>query len=220
MGNDMKKIAVILSGCGHLDGSEIHEATMSLWAIHKHGAEFHCFAPDKKQHHIINHSTGEEQGGSRNILIESARIARGKISALSLYKAEDFDALLLPGGFGAAKNLSSYAFDGESMNVDPDVENALLETRKAQKPIGALCIAPIILAKIFPGVALTLGQESAAVEHAEQMGANMQTTHHGQIVIDEALKVVTSPCYMLESRIDQIGDGAEAVVKALLEFCH
>lgn len=215
----MKKIAVILSGCGHLDGSEIHEATMSLWAIHKNGAEFHCFAPNKQQH-TVNHCTGEEQNDTRNVLIESARIARGKISDLNLYKAEDYDALLLPGGFGAAKNLSSYAFAGEAMIVDPDVEKALFDTQKAQKPIGALCIAPIILAKIFPGVALTLGQESSAVEHAENMGANMQKTNHGQIVIDEALKVVTSPCYMLESRVDQIGDGAEAVVKALLELCN
>lgn len=214
----MKKIAVILSGCGHLDGSEIHEATMSLWAIHKHGADFHCFAPNKQQHHIVDHSTGKEQEGSRNILIESARIARGQISDLALYTPEDYDALLLPGGFGAAKNLSSYAFEGEAMSVDPSVEKALRETREAEKPIGALCIAPIILAKIFPGVALTLGQESPAVEHAENFGANMQTTNHGQIVIDEALKVVTSPCYMLESRIDQIGEGAEAVVSALLDF--
>lgn len=219
MGDDMKKIAVILSGCGHLDGSEIHEATMSLWAIHKHGADFHCFAPNKEQHNTVNHRTGKVEGSPRNILTESARIARGNISEISLYRPEDYDALLLPGGFGAAKNLSSYAFDAEKMEVDGEVEQALQATRAAEKPIGALCIAPIILAKLFPGVALTLGQESPAVDHAELLGANIQTTNHGQIVIDEALKVVTSPCYMLESRIDQIGEGAEAVVQALLDFC-
>ena len=212
------KIAVILSGCGHQDGAEIHEATLTLWAIHKNGADFECYAPDIKQHHVLNHISGQEMNEQRNVLIESARIARGQISALATFNPDSVDALILPGGFGAAKNLSSYAFDGAKCTVNNDVANAIKAMHKAGKPIGALCIAPVILAKVLGKGTLTIGQDAATAENLAAMGAKHQTTMQGEIALDAENKLVTTPCYMLNSRVDQIGEGADNLVKALLEM--
>ncbi|CAG35588.1 isoprenoid biosynthesis glyoxalase ElbB [Desulfotalea psychrophila] len=212
------KIAVILSGCGHLDGSEIHEATMSLWAIHSHGCDYHCFAPDIDQLHVINHLNGEETGESRNVLVESARIARGKISDLNQFKAEDYDALIIPGGFGAAKNLSDYFSAGVNCQVNPEVKKAIIDMHQAKKPIGALCIAPMLLARLISGVEITLGQDPISHQNAEKMGASTQTTDHGQIVIDRKNLVVSTPCYMLDARVDQIGAGADALMTEIVEM--
>lgn len=213
-----KKIAVILSGCGHQDGSEIHEATLTLWAIHKHGADFQCFAPDIDQHHVLNHLTGEEMQHSRNVLIESARIARGAISPLSHFSASDCDALILPGGFGAAKNLSDFAFAGAGCQVHTEVEEALLTMRRAGKPIGALCIAPVILAKLFPGINLTIGQDPTTLAAIEELGAVHTTTGEGEVIVDRENMIVSTPCYMLDSRIDKIGEGAEQLVVEILKL--
>lgn len=213
-----KNIAVILSGCGYLDGAEIHEATLTLLAIHKAGADFICFAPDIDQHHVINHLSGSETGETRNVLIESARIARGNIKDIREFKTEEFDALILPGGFGAAKNLSNYAFAGADSSINKDVAEAILAMHKAGKPIGALCIAPVILAKLVPGVSLTIGQDVQTATDITAMGAQHQLTLHGEIVIDEKNKIVTTPCYMLESRIDQIAEGAEKVVQTVMKM--
>ncbi|MBM9538165.1 isoprenoid biosynthesis glyoxalase ElbB [Desulfobulbus alkaliphilus] len=213
-----KNIAVILSGCGHQDGAEIHEATLTLWAIHKNGADFQCYAPDIKQHHVINHITSEEMNEQRNVLIESARIARGKIASLDSFSADSVDALILPGGFGAAKNLSSYAFDGAKCTVQADVTKAVQEMHAAGKPIGALCIAPVILARILGDVTLTIGQDSGTADNLAAMGAKHVATLQGEIAIDPGRKIVSTPCYMLDSRIDQIADGADSVVKAILEM--
>ncbi len=211
-------LAVILSGCGYLDGAEIHEATMTLWAIHKHGADFQCYAPDIDQYHVVNHLTGEEMNERRNVLIESARIARGKVLDLADFQAEKHDALVLPGGFGAAKNLSSFAFDGAGCTVNADVANAITAMAKMKKPIGALCIAPAALARILPGINVTIGQDKGTAEHIEKMGAHHTATTHGEIVIDRVHRVVTTPCYMLDARVDQIGDGADKLIGALLEM--
>jgi enhancing lycopene biosynthesis protein 2 len=211
-------LAVILSGCGYLDGAEIHEATMTLWAIHKHGADFQCYAPDIDQHHVVNHLTGEEMNERRNVLIESARIARGKVLDLAGFQAEKHDALVLPGGFGAAKNLSTFAFDGAGCTVNADVANAITAMAKMNKPIGALCIAPAALARILPGINITIGQDQGTAEHIEKMGAHHTATTHGEIVIDRVHRVVTTPCYMLDARVDQIGDGADKLIGALLEM--
>ncbi|MGD9948027.1 MAG: isoprenoid biosynthesis glyoxalase ElbB [Desulfobulbus sp.] len=213
-----KTIAVILSGCGHQDGSEIHEATLTLWAIHKNGAEFQCYAPDVKQHHVLNHLTGQEMNEQRNVLIESARIARGKIAALATFNPDSADALIIPGGFGAAKNLSSYAFDGAKCKVNNDVAAAINAMHKAGKPIGALCIAPVILAKVLGKGTLTIGQDIGTAENLIAMGARHQPTMQGEIAVDRENKIVTTPCYMLNSRVDQIGDGANNLVKAVLEM--
>jgi enhancing lycopene biosynthesis protein 2 len=211
-------IAVILSGCGYLDGSEIHEAALTLWAIHRHGADFQCYAPNINQHHVVDHLTGEEMTGSRNVLIESARIARGNIADLADFTPDNHDALVLPGGFGAAKNLSTFAFEGSSCTVNKDVEKAVLSMAERKKPIGALCIAPAVLSRILPGIHVTIGQDQGTAEHIEKMGARHTTTSHGEIVIDRDHKIVTTPCYMLDARVDQIGDGADKLIGAILEM--
>lgn len=211
-----KNFAVILSGCGHQDGAEIHEATLTLWAIHKNGGEFQCYAPDIKQQHVLNHITGQEMNEQRNVLIESARIARGKIASLATFVPESADALVIPGGFGAAKNLSSYAFDGAKCTVNSDVAAAIKAMHAAGKPIGALCIAPVILAKVLGNVTLTIGQDPTTADNLAAMGAKHQPTLHGEIVVDQQNKIVTTPCYMLNSRVDQIADGADHLIQAMM----
>ena len=213
-----KMIGVILSGCGHQDGSEIHEATLTLWAIHRQGADFQCFAPNILQHHVLNHITGEEMDEQRNVMIEAARIARGKIKDIQTLDTSLLDALILPGGVGAAKNLCTYAFDGPDCTVNKDVERVIREMYDAGKPIGALCIAPVILAKVLGPVELTIGQDESTAVNLEKMGAVHTQTLQGEIVIDRVNKLVTTPCYMLDSRVDQIGEGAENLVKAVLDL--
>lgn len=213
-----KKFAVILSGCGNKDGAEIHESVMTLWAIHKHGAEFQCFAPDIPQHHVLNFITNQEMDETRNVLIESARIARGNIKDLKEYKAASYDGLIMPGGLGAAKNLSTFAFDGPHCMVNEEVVRAVRETAAQSKPIGALCIAPAIIAKILGDVTVTIGDDAATEAALAQMGASHSKTGHGEICLDPEKKIVTTPCYMLDARVDQIGEGAENLVKAILEM--
>jgi len=215
-----KMIAVVLSGCGHQDGAEIHEATLTLWAIHKHGADFQCFAPDIMQHHVLNHITGQEMNEQRNVMVEAARIARGKVKDIKEFNPGEFDGLIFPGGVGAAKNLCTYAFDGPDCTVNPDVERAIREMHAAGKPIGALCIAPVIVAKVLGPVEVTIGRDDNTASHIGQIGATHTATGHGAIVIDRTNKVVTTPCYMLQSRVDQIGEGAENLVKAVLELTN
>ena len=211
-----KKIAVVLSGCGVYDGTEIHEAVLTLYAISNQGAHYDCFAPDIPQHHVINHLTGKEMDENRNVLVESARIARGNISPLANYDAKDFDAVIFPGGFGAAKNLSDWAFKGSDATVHPEVERCIRKTLQEGKPIGALCISPVLLAKVIGDVELTIGSDKATIAGIEKAGARHKETLHGEVVIDRKNKVVTTPCYMLDATITQIGVGAENVVKAIL----
>jgi enhancing lycopene biosynthesis protein 2 len=213
----MKKFAVILAGCGVYDGSEIHEATLSLYAIKKQGADYEIFAPDIDQHHVINHITGEEIAQKRNVLVESARIARGKIKPLSEFSAEAFDAILFPGGFGAAKNLCTFAFDGPNCKVNSDVEKAVKAMHQAGKPIGALCISPVMIASILGDVELTIGQDKETSAAIEMMGATHKQASHGEVIIDTRHNVFTTPCYMLDADIKQIGDGAENIVRVILK---
>lgn len=214
------QVAVVLSGCGVFDGAEIHESVLSLLELERQGAQYQCFAPDIPQHHVIDHITGNEMDESRSVLVESARIARGNIKALSEFDAGDFDALMLPGGFGAAKNLSTLAFDGPNCSVNADLKNAVNAMIDAGKPIGALCITPAVLAKILEGkaAALTIGSDPGTISAIEAMGGHHQETTHGEVVIDERLKLVTSPCYMLDASISQIADGAKNTVSALLQL--
>ena len=213
----MKNIAVVLAGSGVFDGAEIHEAISTLLAIARQGAKYQCFAPDVQQAHVINHITGEEMPESRNVLIEAARIARGKIKPLSDYDASEFDAIIFPGGFGVAKNLFTYAFDGTNCTVNPDVEKAIKSTVIEEKPIGALCISPVLIAKVLVDVEVTIGNEEAAASAIETFGAIHIEKTHGEIVYDAKYKLVTTPCYMLDATIDQIADGAENVIKKILE---
>ncbi len=213
-----KNFAVILAGCGHQDGAEIHEATLTLWAIHKNGADFQCYAPDIKQQHVLNHITGQEMSEKRNVLIESARIARGKIASLATFSPDSADALVLPGGFGAAKNLCSYAFDGPQCTVNNDVASVIKLMHAVGKPIGALCIAPVILAKVLGKGTLTIGQDAGTAENLALMGARHQPTLAGEIAVDRELKLVSAPCYMLDSRVDQIATGVDKLIQAMLEM--
>ncbi len=155
---------------------------------------------------------------TRNVLIESARIARGNIKALSEFNATDFDAIIFPGGFGVAKNLSSFAFDGSDCTVNADVEKSILAMVKAGKPIGALCISPVIMAKVLAGAELTIGSDKGTAEAIEKMGATHKTTTHGEVVVDEGFKLVTTPCYMLDATILNIADGADNVVKTMMKM--
>ena len=213
----MKKFALVLAGNGVFDGAEIHEATLTLYAIMKHGASYEIFAPDIPQHHVINHITGEEMPETRNVLIESARIARGAIKDLKHYKAEDYDALIFPGGFGVAKNLSTVAFDGPDAKVNAEVERAVKETNDLGKPIGALCIAPAMIAKILDGATVTIGQDPGTIEAIGKMGGTHINTSHGDVVYDDNLNLFSTPCYMLDANILQIAEGADNIVSAMLK---
>lgn len=213
----MKKFAVILSGCGVFDGSEIHEATLSMLAIMMHGGAYQIFAPDIKQHHVINHITGEEMEEERNVLVESARIARGEISPMSSFIAEEFDALLIPGGFGVAKNLSDFAFKGAEAGVHIQVKDAIQEMHRMRRPIGALCIAPALIALTLDNIDLTIGNDKATAEALEKLSAHHLETHHGEVVHDKEDNIFTTPCYMLDASITDIAIGAENIVKAMME---
>jgi enhancing lycopene biosynthesis protein 2 len=214
----MKKIAVVLAGCGVYDGAEIHEATLTLLSIVQNGAEYQCFAPDVNQAHVVNHITGEEMPETRNVMVEAARIARGNIKPLSEYSVADYDAIIFPGGFGVAKNLCSFAFDGADCFVNEEVEKSIRETVVAEKPIGALCISPALITKVLGDVEVTIGEDAETSEAIKTMGGIHVQTTHGEIVVDEKYKVITTPCYMLNATIDQIATGAENAVKKLLEL--
>lgn len=216
MAGNGKKVGVILSGCGFRDGAEIQESVLTLLAIEKQNAEYLCFAPDIEQHHVTNHLTGENVDESRNVLAESARIARGKIAPLSDFKPSDVDALILPGGFGAATNLSTFAFEGVACTVNEEVASAVRGMVEAKKPIGALCIAPAIMAKLLDGVELTIGGDKGTAEALEGMGAKHKNAGFSDIVIDEKYRLVTTPCYMLDSKVTYVAEGAENLVKAVL----
>jgi enhancing lycopene biosynthesis protein 2 len=212
------KAAIILAGCGVFDGAEIHEAVMTLYAIDKNGCSFEVFAPNVAQHHVINHLTGKEMKESRNVLTEAARIARGKIRPLTEYRAGQFDALFLPGGFGVAKNLCTYAFDGPDCNVDRVVEEAIRSTHRAGKPIGALCISPVLVARVLGNVTVTIGDDRKTASDIGALGGKHENRRHGEISIDRKNLVVTAPCYMLNATISEIASDAEAVVMAVMDL--
>ncbi|MCB1752670.1 MAG: isoprenoid biosynthesis glyoxalase ElbB [Gammaproteobacteria bacterium] len=215
-----KRVAVVLSGSGVYDGSEIHEAVLTLLAIDQQGAAYQCFAPDILQHHVINHLTGEATDEVRNVLVESARLARGNIKPLSELDADEFDAIIFPGGFGAAKNLSTFAFEGADCSVDNGVVAAVRAMLGRGKPIGALCISPAVIAKVIPGANVTIGEDEATAAAIETMGGTHRRSGHGAVVVDEEHNLVTSPCYMLEATVSQIADDAAKTVAALLERSH
>ncbi len=214
----MKKFAVVLSGCGVYDGAEIHEATLTLYAVASNKASYDIFAPDTDQYHVVNHITGEEMNETRNVLIEAARIARGNIHPLSEFRAVDFDGLIFPGGFGVAKNLSNWAFKGPESSLLNEVSKAIISMVEAGKPVGALCISPVLLAKTLKGARLTIGSDAETAAAVQTAGAKHVETTHGEEVVDEKFKIVTTPCYMLDANIVQIAEGANNVVKSMLKL--
>lgn len=213
-----KKFAVVLAGSGVYDGAEIQETVLTLLAIDKMGHVYQCFAPDTNQYHVVNHLTGEAVDETRNVLVEAARIARGNVKPLSEFNAADFDALVFPGGFGVAKNLCTFAIDGPNCSVNPDAEAAIKNASEAKMPIGALCIAPALIAKVLGKSTLTIGNDEGTASAIESLGATHQNTEGSDVVIDMENRIVTTPCYMLESSIATIAAGAENAVDALIKM--
>ena len=214
-----KNVAVILSGCGVYDGAEIHESVITLLRLDQRGAKVQCFAPDIAQLHVINHLTGEPMPESRNVLVESARIARGEIKDVREAKVEDFDALIIPGGFGAAKNLSSFATDGAACSVQADVLSLAEAFAVAGKPIGLMCISPAIAAKIYgPGVICTIGTDADTAAAVTKMGGTHQECEVSEIVEDKARKLVSTPAYMLAKSISEAASGINKMVDRVLEL--
>jgi enhancing lycopene biosynthesis protein 2 len=219
----MPKVGVVLSGCGVYDGTEIHESVITLSALDRAGAEILCMAPSTSQMHVIDHTTGEETKESRNVLIESARIARGAIVDIGEVTVEDFDALIFPGGFGAAKNLCDFAVKGTDCEVNADVARLIEEAHRSGKPIGFICIAPALAARVLqlagiPGVKLTIGSDKGTAEAINSMGAVHVESDVHDAVVDEEHKIVTTAAYMLAGRISEAADGIEKLVTKVLEL--
>eukprot|EP00730_Choanoeca_flexa_P006012 TRINITY_DN12067_c0_g1_i3.p2 TRINITY_DN12067_c0_g1~~TRINITY_DN12067_c0_g1_i3.p2 ORF type:complete len:247 (+),score=42.32 TRINITY_DN12067_c0_g1_i3:22-762(+) len=220
-----KHIAVILSGSGVYDGSEVHEASAALVALSRHGNTYQVYAPDKKQMHVIDHTKGEEMAQDRNVLVEAGRIARGNIKPLEELKAEDHAAVILPGGFGAAKNLSDFAVAGPDMTVDTSVEAVLKQFHEAKKPIGLCCIAPVIAAKVFPGCAVTVGSATKSdqwpyadtAEAIEKMGSQHVETDLDGIHIDNEFNIITSAAFMCEDAIHKVHDNVAKMVDEVVK---
>jgi enhancing lycopene biosynthesis protein 2 len=216
----MARVGVVLSGCGYLDGAAIQEAVFTLLALDRAGAEVHCFAPDVDQRKVVNHLTGEEVQEQRNVLVESARIARGKIADVAQANAEDLDALILPGGFGAALNLCDFAVKGPDCTVHPDVARVVKAVHEAGKPIGAICIAPALIAKVLgeEGVKVTIGTDEGTAQGIEAMGAVHEGCPVDQMVADAERKVVTTPAYMLGPGPKDVAAGIERCVAEVLRM--
>lgn len=214
-----KKIAVVLSGCGVFDGAEINEAVLTLLAVEQEGAEYQAFAPDKDQFHVIEHNNGQELLEGRNILVESARIVRGNIHALDKLDAQEFDALLIPGGFGVAKNLSDFAVSGDKLKIDSTFEKVLFAFKNAEKPVGYMCIAPVLMPKVYPGVKCTIGNDEATAQVINLLGGKHVECPVDDIVIDRQHKVVSTPAYMLAGKISEAKSGIDKLVSAVLSMC-
>lgn len=218
------KCAVVLSGCGYLDGSEIREAVLCLLALDLEEVRFEIFAPEKTLEEI-DHLTQAPTGKRRSVLEESARIARSEIKSLHELKSENFDSLVLPGGFGAAKNLSNFAQKGSEMSLDPDIERILSSFVSAKKPVGAICIAPVLLAKIFEkqgGALLSLGAaNSDAVRALEMLGSKHQACRAHEVAVDTDHRVVTTPAYMWpEASLKDVFQGIQQLVSQLKKWCE
>jgi enhancing lycopene biosynthesis protein 2 len=219
-GGMSKKIGVLLSGCGVFDGAEIHESVLTLLALDQAGAQAVCLAPNCDQYHVLNHISQESMDEKRNVLIESARIARGDITDLKEIGAKDIDALILPGGFGAAKNLSDFAIRGPEAAVHPEVKRLLQEMLSAGKPIGAICIAPATVAKALSAhkPELTIGTDMGTAAAIETMGAKHVACNVDDIHVDMVNRIVSTPAYMLGPGIKEVAVGITKLVKKVLEL--
>ena len=218
----MVKVGVVLSGSGFQDGSEIQEAVLALLFLDKHGATAVCLAPAIEQANVVNHRTGKPAEDARNVLDESARIARGKIHDVAKVKASDLDALLLPGGYGAAKNLCNFAAAGSKAKAEPHVGRLIREMHKAKKPIAALCIAPTVLAAALRDERahpkLPIGSDEKTAKALEDMGAKHVVCPVDEARVDEEQRIVSAPAYMYEARISEVAEGIERAVKELVRL--
>jgi enhancing lycopene biosynthesis protein 2 len=216
----MKKVGLLLSGCGFNDGSEIHESVISMLALDRAGVETVIMAPNIDQMHVVNHYTGQEMDEFRNVLVESSRIARGNIKDMAEVTGNDLDALIIPGGFGVAKNLSDYAMAGPDCSVNPDVYRLVSEIYLLKKPIGAICIAPVMMAKIFgeqdESAEMTIGSDELTSKDINTMGSKHIKCLVSEMIIDEDKKLVTTPAYMEAQSIKAAAEGIEKLVKQVL----
>jgi len=224
-------VGVLLAGSGVYDGSEIHEATFSMLSIKQNGGNYICYAPDKDQMHVVDHISGDEvEGETRNVLTESARIARGEVTDVAKANASLLDALVIPGGFGAAKNLNTWAVDGSSSSIDPNVRRLIIDLLAGGKPIVALCMGSTVVAKAVQGtgmvVKMTLGttEEPSPYdieqmhEGLKQVGADPQNATIDEIIYDEANRVITAPCYNMVAEIDDIYNNVKMAIDKLFEI--
>lgn len=215
------RVGLLLSGCGVHDGSEIHEAVLALLALDRAGASVTCLAPNMAQHHVIDHQRGEVSAHeTRNVLSEAARIARGPVTDLAQVHARDLDALVLPGGFGAAKNLSDYAFRGREMQVHADVARLVREMHDAKKPMAFLCVAPVIAARVLGAShpVLTIGRDVSTAADLTSWGAVHEAAEARGVVVDRVQRIVSTPAYMLATHIGDVAQGIEQAVRAMLEL--
>jgi len=216
----MKKVAVILSGCGVYDGSEIQETVLTLLAIEQNGAQYRCFAPNVNQHHVVDHLTGTiNEAETRNVLVESARIARGDVEDLNELLVDEFDALIVPGGFGVAKNLCSFAYEGENSQINEVVLSACQAFTKAEKPAGFMCIAPALIPAIYgTGATATIGNELGTAELLTDMGLTHVPCKVDDVIVDQQRKLVSTPAYMLAYSISEAALGINKLVKAVIKL--
>lgn len=215
----MAKAAVILSGCGFLDGSEIYETTLTLLELDKHGIEYQCLAPNKLQNKQVNHYSQHEEGISRNCIDEAARLARSDVHDIAEADPNEYDMVLFPGGFGAALNLCDFAEKMNEMTLDPNVEKFAHAMVNAKKPAGFICIAPVMIPRLYPtGVKMTIGTDDTVAGAVQAMGAEHVNCDETECVIDEANKVVSTPAYMLGQRISKVHEGIAKLVEAVIKF--
>ncbi|MEA1985972.1 MAG: isoprenoid biosynthesis glyoxalase ElbB [Candidatus Marinimicrobia bacterium] len=219
----MKKIAVILAGSGRADGSEIQEAVLTLLALDKRNVDVKVFAPNIQQMHVINHLTDEESPESRNVMVESARIFRGDIQDIKDANIDDFDAIVLPGGFGAAKNLCNYAMKGLDCEFNSDVENFVVAGLKKNTPIGFICIWPVLGAfltkKANIRAKLTIGNDKATAEHVEKLGNEHIECEASNCIVDEKNSIVSTPAYMIGKSISEVSEGIDKLVGEVIKMC-
>lgn len=219
---EMPKFAVILSGCGRADGSEIYETVTALLAIDKAGCTYQCFAPDIEQAAVINHYNSEKTEERRNVLVESARLARGNIKSLAELDIKKFACILFPGGLGAITNWCDFAKSGVNCNVETSIQHILEEAYHNKIIIGAMCIAPVVIAKVLGkyGIKVTIGNDKTVAEAITQTGAEHENTKVDSACIDEVNHIVTTPAYMLAKSIKEVSEGAEAMVKAMIKLAQ
>ena len=216
----MKKVGVLLSGCGVNDGSEIHETVITMLALDRAGVEMILMAPNIDQMHVVNHYTGQEMDEFRNVLVESSRIARGDIKDMAEVTGHDIDALIIPGGFGVAKNLCDYAMAGADCSINPDVYRLVSEVHLLQKPIGAICIAPAMMAKIMgeldESAKMTIGSDKTTAGDIKAMGSVHVACPVTEMIIDKEKKINTTPAYMEAKSIKEAAEGIEKLVAEIL----
>lgn len=221
MTDKKKKIAVVLSGCGVYDGAEIHESVLVLLRLSQLNVDVQCMAPNINQMHVINHLTGEETKETRNVLVEAARIARGNIIDIAKANPADYDAVIFPGGFGAAKNLCDFAVKGPQMSLNPDVASFARAIQTAGKPVGLVCISPAMAPLLFgKGTECTIGTDADTAKAIEAMGGKHKDCNVYQFVVDQEKNVFSTPAYMLAGNIAEAAEGISRLVEAVVERCH